>query len=245
MQKGRKEAEEKRVELDDVSPAAFALYEQLVYTGLVPGFETVVKEKDDQTDNNDHDGQKNKNGDVDLNKGEENINQSRKYLYCLTRDSCEREYVSLTSLYVLSERLQDVEAKNSAIHALMSKATHESATIKSACHLPSPEAVSLMYDNTPHHCPGRQAIIDCFVWFGQDWSMDMFGCGTNYCKEFLSDLSKALMACRVRPEADHPLERVGTYYESERKEWNMKWWLRSWPGLWPTRALQNTEEEGF
>ncbi|KAF1362489.1 hypothetical protein EJ07DRAFT_107279, partial [Lizonia empirigonia] len=200
MQNGWKEAEEKRVKLDDVSPAVFALYEQLVYTGLVPGFET---------------------------------------------ESCEREYVSLTSLYVLSERLQDIEAKNSAIDALMSKATHESATSMFACHLPSPEAVSLMYDNTPHHCPGRQAIVDCFVWFGQDHSMDMFGSGTNYCKEFLSDLSKALMACRVRPEEGHPFKRLGTYHESEGKEWNMEWWLRSWPGLWPTRALQNTEEAGF
>ncbi|KAF1920341.1 hypothetical protein BDU57DRAFT_425817, partial [Ampelomyces quisqualis] len=155
MGKGWKEAEEKVVKLPEDDPDAFALYEQLIYTGNIPAFS----------------------------------------------DAPDR-FISLVRLYVLAEKLQDIKTKNSAVDAIIAKVSHESESIASSnlfqapC-LPSNKAIRIMYEHTPSHCPGRQALLDCYIWYGQSESESNYDSDDEKVpRQFLKDLAKDLMQYR-------------------------------------------------
>ncbi|KAH7095302.1 hypothetical protein FB567DRAFT_543641 [Paraphoma chrysanthemicola] len=142
MRKGWKEAEEKIVKLPDDEHDVFELYASLVYTGTVPAFDEQLER-------------------VIPGYAEETI--------CNHPQVCGSKYESLVKLYVLAEKLQDTQAKNATVDALITKVQHESQVVNTdegPC-MPSISSIRTMYEATSHHCPGRQVLIDCFVWYGQ------------------------------------------------------------------------------
>jgi hypothetical protein len=216
MGKGWKEAEEKVVKLPDDEQEIFALYASLVYSGTVPAFdetpERIIHENDGQTD-------------------------------CRYPDICQLEYESLVGLYVFAEKLQDVKAKNAAVDALIAKVTHESKVIFNTEYdgpcMPSLAAIETMYAKTPHHCPGRQVLIDCFVWYGKDQTMEYAGllAGALPPWQFLIDLSSNLMSMRQQPKHDPPHEHICCYQEPEddEDEWHMDPWFHGKRVMSPLR----------
>lgn len=205
MGKGWKEAEEKVVNLPDDKQEVFPLYASLVYTGTVPALdEKVVRIH--------------RNGDGQT--------------HCEYPEEYKLEYELLVGLYVLSEKIQDTMAKNTAVEALIAKVTHESKIVNNRdegpC-MPSLPSIETMYTKTPHHCPGRQALIDCFVWYGREESMNGAGLweGVRPHREFLIDLSRNLMSLRQQPTRELPHERINWYKEpeDEKDEWSTEpWW---------------------
>jgi hypothetical protein len=142
MGKGWKEAEEKLVKLPEDDPDIFALYEQVIYTGRIPLVEVT---------------------------GERVTKCGIPGVSCQVPNSCAQEYTSLSGLYVLAEKLQDMKTKNTAIKGITTKVTHEANTVKNnwgggPC-LPSREAITIMYEKTPRSCPGRQVLLDCFLYY--------------------------------------------------------------------------------
>jgi hypothetical protein len=148
MGKGWKEAEEKLVKLPEDDPDIFALYEQVVYTGQIPLF-------DDEPERTF----------IDYT-GESGSNRTT----CTSLEKCQHEYEALAELYVLAEKLQDLKARNTTVEAIIREVIHEVATVAENPCLPSLAAITIMYSKTPRHCPGRQVLLDCFMFYPEDES---------------------------------------------------------------------------
>jgi hypothetical protein len=190
-----KEAEEKLIKLPEDDPDTFALYEQLVYTGCVPAFgeftDRVFRCFDKST-------------------------------VCNQKDVCEAEYTSLARLYVLAEKLQDIEAKNASVRALISKVNHEGQHIDDIdlgpC-LPSLTTIKTIYEGTTKDCPGRRALQDCYVWYGQENSLDEITDGKQLPREFLYDLAVAGLAYRQQPSNGMSDQDLWRYDEDKDGIW--------------------------
>jgi hypothetical protein len=196
MGKGGKEVEDKVVKLPDDDMDIFALYEQLVYTGRLPIFDNSVDrfEYSQVFGPNPYD--------------------------CKDCGKCGEEYLTLTNVYVLAEKLQDIKAKNTTIDAIMSKVTHESSIINrdhGPC-LPGYKVIKMMYKNMPGHCPGRQILIDSFVWYGQAYTMGNVEGYDELPWQFLLDLATGLMCHRPQPFILLPHQDMRLYHEVEYED---------------------------
>jgi hypothetical protein len=203
MTKGCKEADEKKVSLPEDDPDIFALYEQVVYTGHVPLFDDELErvEKDCWSDT-----------------------------WC-EEDACHHEYEALCQLYLLAEKLQDWKVKNTAIKAIVSKVTHESTVVHnddSGPCLPSPTAIKFMYEGTLGNCPGRQVLLDCYVWYGQDKSLLNLNDWKELPWKFLLDLAQDALAYCPHPTTTKflPHNDIGRYLENDGPyEWGNEVWM--------------------
>jgi hypothetical protein len=105
--------------------------------------------------------------------------------------------------------------------------------------MPSLASIETMYAKTPHHCPGRQVLIDCFVWYGKDQTMEYAGllAGALPPRQFLIDLSSNLMSMRQQPKHDPPHEHICCYQEPEddEDEWHMDPWFHGKRVMSPLR----------
>jgi hypothetical protein len=140
MGKQWKESEDKAVKLPEENPDVFRLYTQLVYTGRIPR----MNDDTPQTD--------------------ETVESSSKF--CNTEDECEEEYKLLCGLYVLTEKMMDLRARNQTVDALYYKMKVELAKAEKPmlrC-LPTSEVINIMYDGTAMHCVGRQILVSCYTW---------------------------------------------------------------------------------
>lgn len=199
MQKGWKEAEDKIVKLPEDDPTAFELYEQLVYAGHVPGLDdTIMETRWDML--------------IDV---------------CKAPRVCEDEYVALCQLYVLAEKLQDLQAKNSTTKALLSRFRCEYDAVNDNACLPCAHAINIMYRNTPTMCPGREVLVDLYVWYGGAYAIME---AEEECSEygslpgdFLRDVAyKAIHIRKIPREKDsafHPYRQPDYYKEQEEEAW--------------------------
>ena len=135
---------------------------------------------------------------------------------CTSSDVCDHEYRVLSNLYLLADYFQDVEAKSATTKAIISKCAYEyvQRSPSQNC-LPSAAAIRMIYERTKQHCAVRQALVDCFVYYGAPLHFDMARKSQNgsYPREFLLDLAGSLMAVRARPDEGLPVDRLETYEE--------------------------------
>ncbi|KAF2026727.1 hypothetical protein EK21DRAFT_115563 [Setomelanomma holmii] len=203
LREGPKDTAEIVLELPDDDPQVFALYSKLLDTGTVPALQEIQ--------NRTHIGDDG-------------------HIYCRNRSACMIEYHTLVGLYVFARQIADVKAQNAAIDGVIAKVTHESTTVVNPhagpC-LPTVGAIKTMYSQTKKHCPGRQAILDCFVWYGQAETLHECGSWIEAPpEEFMLDLARNLMSLRNQPTQNIPHHDLTRYHEPEGEdyEWDMMPW---------------------
>lgn len=99
-------------------------------------------------------------------------------------------------VYTLAYELQDIEAKNSAVEAVISKRTHEAGTTAPGENwLPSDDVIQYIYKTTKGHNAARQALVDCYAYYCQPSSPFIRSAirDGRYHRKFLLDLADTLM----------------------------------------------------
>ncbi|OAK99893.1 hypothetical protein IQ06DRAFT_198811, partial [Phaeosphaeriaceae sp. SRC1lsM3a] len=107
------------------------------------------------------------------------------------------EYERMVKLYLLAQYLQDDEAREAAANAIQCKVKHECEImrISKPC-LPPASAIREMWELTPNHCLGRQAILGCFLWYGS--ASEAFGI-EDVPLEFIYSMYSCMLAHRLPP----------------------------------------------
>jgi hypothetical protein len=129
-----------------------------------------------------------------------------------TRDD-DREFVTLCELYVLCEKLQDIDAKNETLQAMLAeiRGTHNWDE--------SDLAVFTIYDGTPENSPARSLLLDLFVERGNHKIVRRL-IFEDYChEEFLRHLAVQLFKRRSF-EGSETLANcnVGKYQEKKKEK---------------------------
>jgi hypothetical protein len=109
--------------------------------------------------------------------------------------------LGLAKLYVLAEKLQDIDAKNEALTALM-------LTARTLNTLLNESAVQTIYDGTPTESLARKAIVNMFaVWVGRlDPGHGFVSTVQNYPAEFTVDLLRHVLSKRTDWSPGGPLD---------------------------------------
>ncbi|KAH7394225.1 hypothetical protein DE146DRAFT_661172 [Phaeosphaeria sp. MPI-PUGE-AT-0046c] len=172
-QEGGLEAVESPVDLSNVLPEIFALYEKYIYFDIIAVFYEEPQRWKTET-----------------------VPYTR--VICNKPELCFKEYELLVSLYLLGDYLQDTDAKVAVVESIVTKVTHECAMMRNSepC-LPPASAIRAMWEGTPHHCSGRQVLLDCFVYHGGPTS-EALGL-RDVPTAFSTALNKRMMALRQPP----------------------------------------------
>jgi hypothetical protein len=80
-----------------------------------------------------------------------------------THDALAAELITLSHLYVLSEKLCDTAAKNATIEATLAAAEEKDTDGKTSIH--GWRSIRTMYEGTPKGSPGRRLIVDLWTNF--------------------------------------------------------------------------------
>ncbi|KAJ8115591.1 hypothetical protein OPT61_g2801 [Boeremia exigua] len=102
------------------------------------------------------------------------------------------QYHALSKLYVLAEKLMDVDTKKAVLAALSARAVETSYVT-----LPGCDSISYIYEGTPENDAARQWLVDVYTNYGSGNIMDCDR--TGYPKEFLADLAVSMMKERAQP----------------------------------------------
>ena len=121
------------------------------------------------------------------------------------------EFVDLCKLYVLSEKLCDMEAKNATVHAIL--ATNCKKASDGHTYAPGTKAVSIMYAGTLKDCPGRLLMADMWTITTAQY---LASNADELPRDFLVDLAVAFRKDRPtdkesvakRADADRYLEKL-------------------------------------
>lgn len=169
------EAESKTVKLpDEVDPETFALYEQLVYTGMIPGkrFDTEMYAEEPARNREPH-------------------------------EFCAKEYENLCGLYILCERIEDPEGKTAALTALVTKLNDEHVDEnrnRIGC-FPGKKAINIMYEGTTEYNLGRDVLVDAYAEFAKDVPREM-PAAKEVPVEFFRDLAISMISDGSQPKLD-------------------------------------------
>jgi len=119
------------------------------------------------------------------------------------------EYVSLAKLYVLAERIQDIETKNAALKAFIISA-RETRADDTTC-LPGLRTICIIYDGTPAGSLARKALVDLYSVSAGSRSMspDI----PSYPEEFLYELLSNVLD--KRPRDPKKLPAISKYVETK------------------------------
>ncbi|KAF2657784.1 hypothetical protein K491DRAFT_578276, partial [Lophiostoma macrostomum CBS 122681] len=106
-----------------------------------------------------------------------------------------KESLMLCHLYMLAEKLDDVQTKNTVVEAILSYCTKPQTD--GNIYYMGGEPVSVIYSGTPENSPARRLMTDLYAYRGDQ------GCMKHCPKdgwppEFLYDLTVSLMAKRYR-----------------------------------------------
>lgn len=132
---------------------------------------------------------------------------------CNEPNLCRAEYERMVKLYLLAQYLQDDEAREAAANAIQCKVKHECEImrISKPC-LPPASAIREMWELTPNHCLGRQAILGCFLWYGS--ASEAFGI-EDVPLEFIYSMYSCMLAHRLPPLSD--ITHAGTLRLNENE----------------------------
>jgi hypothetical protein len=126
------------------------------------------------------------------------------------------EYVLLAKAYVLGDKLQDGRFQDTAIDAIIQKAS--SPAKDGQQWLPVGSAVGWIYDNTLPSSEARRLLVDLYVCHGSgDW-LTLWAKPADLPKDFLLDLAAALLDRRPRLDDNSPLRAPSTcmYHQHSR-----------------------------
>jgi len=107
----------------------------------------------------------------------------------MTSNEFQAQILSIVKFYVLAEKLQDKQAKNTALQTIHTDMIWKSSADK----LPNAEIVEFMYKNTLKGSPGRRLMVD--IWTDEN-AKCILEQSEVICKEFLVDLAYSLHAYR-------------------------------------------------
>jgi hypothetical protein len=123
-------------------------------------------------------------------------------------DDIVKEYATLCSLYVLSSKLQDVDAKHVAIDALLGMSRTKMLTGQRTC--PLLQHVEIIYHGTHRPCGARRLMVDIYTYRASvDWLEKTFP------PDFVFDLAKNNLGQR-RTTIDATLTcEASDYYDTD------------------------------
>ena len=122
----------------------------------------------------------------------------------------EQEYVVLSKLYVLAEKIQDIDARRVAMDSLLSL-SRDTRETRGEYMVPGLEAVSTIYSGTLEPCAARRLFVDLYTCKpGGDW----FDKSQPYPTEFLAELVAALLENRA-PHENWALEATPSMYHDK------------------------------
>ncbi|OCL08416.1 hypothetical protein AOQ84DRAFT_388851 [Glonium stellatum] len=124
------------------------------------------------------------------------------------------EYIRLSQAYCLGEMLMDTTFKDAIVDAIISKAVTPAAD--DDCWYPDGKAIGLIYDGTPKDSPARELLVAFYHCCGDsDWITKE----DDLPKDFLMDLTIALLDGRPKPEDRYPWKLLDTcQWHSHGKE---------------------------
>jgi hypothetical protein len=103
------------------------------------------------------------------------------------------ENKSLLKLYVLAERLQDINTKNVVIEAMYNCLW---GICTSGSQMPDVECIRIVYEGTPACSPMRRLLVDFYTYYAGASSFKLDG---DYPHELLLELTINLLTKRTRP----------------------------------------------
>ena len=123
-------------------------------------------------------------------------------------DDIVKEYATLCSLYVLSSKIQDVEAKHVVINALLGMSRTMMLDGQRTC--PLLQHVEIIYYGTHGPCAARRLMVDIYTYrASEDWLEKTFP------PDFVFDLAKNILGKR-RTTIDATLTcEVSDYYDTD------------------------------
>ncbi|CAK4030742.1 BTB POZ domain containing [Lecanosticta acicola] len=138
------------------------------------------------------------------------------------------DFYALAELYVLGERLQDLDFKNEILDNFIKGFTPHA--IDGIEWLPHMDVVNIIYNGTLPTSQGRRLMVDMFAMSGLPSSLDNTNVEDLH-PEFMKDLCQKLMGGLMRPKYDVAKALVqGTYREvvleemqdTRNKRWSIK-----------------------
>jgi hypothetical protein len=128
--------------------------------------------------------------------------------------SGESEIIKLCKVYVLADKLQDIQAKNRAIQGLLFSSKRNGLGRWNGCR--GLVVTKTIYDSTLPGNMARKLLVDLYTYRGTRSSLSIF---KGWPEEFLLELAINLMDKRMPP--DDPTEKGdGTEYMETEKEKN-------------------------
>jgi hypothetical protein len=125
-----------------------------------------------------------------------------------SRRVAEQEYISLSKLYVLCDKVQDITGVRIVTDAFV-KATQKKRA-DGRCHFPGEDPINITYDNTPDGCPLRSLLVDLYVFHAEaKWLGD---CGDDLPKDFLFDIAMGMVTSRAEPRNKDKVAKSSNYY---------------------------------
>jgi hypothetical protein len=128
-------------------------------------------------------------------------------------DATHLEQHMLCKLYVLAEKLQDMDTRNRAIQGLLYSAKQVRPGNSSIC--PGMESIKIIYDGTLPGSMARKLLIDYYTYRGTgSWVIDHKG----WPDDFLIDLATNLMDKRAIPNDPTRNGNGAEYMEKEQNK---------------------------
>ncbi|KAF2660666.1 hypothetical protein K491DRAFT_726317 [Lophiostoma macrostomum CBS 122681] len=131
-------------------------------------------------------------------------------------DYIAKEYVSLAKLYILSQNLGDVKAKNAAVEAML-ECWKEASIMPLSNHLPPGEAIHIIYNGTGKGCKARQLMVDLYA-FAIGSHGHLLKDQDRYPEEFFYDLAVGALDHRHAHSPNPMVSRSATVYHEEIEE---------------------------
>ncbi|KAF2660742.1 hypothetical protein K491DRAFT_674661 [Lophiostoma macrostomum CBS 122681] len=119
-----------------------------------------------------------------------------------------QEYMALSKLYVLCDKLQDIQGVRLVTHAFV-EATQKAKAPGKIC-FPDLWVVDYVYNNTPHGSPLRSFLMDSYAVFAtNDW---LRGTRSWISKDFLYDVTMSMLSLRSNPAGVDKVKYGSNYY---------------------------------
>ncbi|KAF2175636.1 hypothetical protein K469DRAFT_610122, partial [Zopfia rhizophila CBS 207.26] len=127
-------------------------------------------------------------------------------------ENCAKQQELLCRLYVLAEKVQDVNAKDKICDTILALFQKENRKTLGEIYMPGPTAINIVYKNALEYSPGRLLLVDLYTLYAQN-----LGDITKNAvpKEFLFDLARTLMQFRELPTDALPMNDPPFYHEDK------------------------------
>ncbi|KAF9701864.1 hypothetical protein EKO04_000819 [Ascochyta lentis] len=123
--------------------------------------------------------------------------------------ACLKEQNSLASLYVLAEKLQDIDAKNKTLAAMVASAFEKRSD--GVMYSPGPDTIRTIYEGTPPGCLLRKLLVDIYTSKATDQWIEKC---KDWPDEFMRELLISVLKKRERVSGLVDITDLTAYMES-------------------------------